>query len=543
MIKKIQNYLLVHHPILWNVKLVPMILVLLAIHTVFFIIGFVSSDASFEETYSYYSPFNSMGVLYFVSVLIGLIVLIGWLVFFNRNNGLKIFYPRKTSQIYLEWILSLVITVSIALIPFTLTEGYLSKWKSIASKSETQKAIEILERAEVLIPNTEYSYFDYNDEYDKPIPVPEGMNLRPDSINLDDYSIQYSGSGNIVIRGYTGQSLLFFTSYDYYSYHRYKNRHIEESDAHYIDSTTWAKNRRQDEVREWLRKGEKDKIMAVMNDFENLQKRHNLPVNITPEKWMERIYNPPFFPVNNRTIIRNYQPSSFYNSSDYYYPDEAVVEEAVDAVDATIEDISDNYIASASKTIPYLQYKELETGYNQIIRSYEDDLDIQTFLLFCTCFAVWTSLFIYSFRVTDGKSWLISFVGTGVLLFAVFLGTVTLIDSLDWGRTDERIFVMLILFFWVALFWGLGIRIIGKIRSKANKGNSKHYINLFIWLIPCQIPLLFFIGLLYIDISNNHLDISERMIMNMFWFNILFTILAMWPISVLVKKWKGIAEE
>lgn len=288
-----------------------MILILLGIHIVFFIIGFVSSDASFDETYSYYSPFNSLELLYLVSVLIGIIVVIGWLVFFNRNNGLKIFYPRKTSQIYLEWLFSLVISIGLALIPFTLTEGYLSKWKSIASETETQKAIEILERAEVLIPNTEYSYFEYNDEYDKPIPVPEGMNLRPDSINFDDYSIQYSGSGNIIIRGYTGQSLLFFTSYDYYNYHKYKNKRIAESEVRYIDSTTWAKNRRQDEVREWLRKGEQDKIMAVMKDFENLQRKHNLPVNISPEKWMERIYNPPFFPVNNQTLIRNYQPSFF----------------------------------------------------------------------------------------------------------------------------------------------------------------------------------------------------------------------------------------
>lgn len=195
------------------------------------------------------------------------------------------------------------------------------------------------------------------------------------------------------------------------------------------------------------------------------------------------------------------------------------------------------------KSIPYLQYKELETGYNQISRSYEDDLDIQIFLLFCLCFAVWTSLFIYSFRVTDGKSWLISFIGTGVLLFAVFLGSVTVIDSLDWGRTDQRIFVMLVLFFWVALFFALSIRIINKIKSKKQKGNSKHYINLFIWLIPCQIPLLFFIGILYMEISNKDVDISEETIMNMFWFNILFTILIMYPISILVKKWKGISEE
>ncbi|WP_108822686.1 hypothetical protein [Dysgonomonas sp. Marseille-P4361] len=536
MIKKIQNYLLTHHPIIWNIKLIPMILVLLGIHAIFFTIGFASAQTSFEDLYSYYySPFNNMEILYLVSVLIGIIALIGWLVFYNRNNGLKIFYPKKTSQIYLEWSLCLIITIGLATIPFSMTEGYLSKWRSIASKSETEKAIATLQRAEVLIPNTDYYRFSYSTEYNKPIPVPEGMNLRPDSIDFDDFSIQYSGSGGLIIRGYTGQSLLFFSSYGYEDYHEYKDKPLEIMKKVYIDSTTWEKHRRQNEVKEWIKNGEKDKILSVMKDFENLQRKHNLVVNITPEKWLERIYIPPFFPVNQETLIKKNQPNSIYDNT-YYSDDDIFAVETVDAV-------SDHQTSSSKKTIPFLQYDELENGYNQISKSHEEDIDIQIFLLICICIATWTSLFIFSFRVTDGKSWLISLVGTGLLLFAILVGTVAILDTLDWGRNDERIFVMLILLFWVALFIGLGIRILTKIIGKKHKGNSKYYINLFIWLIPCQIPLLFFTFALYTELQENYLDISEEMIMNMFWLNILFICLIMWPISVFVRKWKAIAEE
>lgn len=551
MIKKIQKYLLTHHPIIWNTKLIPMLIVLLGIHLIFFGVGYIASDASFSRIYSHYSPFDNLGIIYFVSILICILILIGWLIFYNRNNGFKIFYPRKTSQVYLEWILILVITLGITLIPFSLTEGYISKWKSIASEKEAKEALETLDKAKVLIPDTSYSSFNYDSDLHEPIPVPKGMNLRADSIDLDDYSIQYSGSGQIIIRGYTGMSLLFFKSYNYYNYHHYKNSPQHILEKNYIDTSDWAKMRRQDKVIDWLRKGDKEKILAVMKDFEKLQKKHNLPVNITPEQWFRRIYKPPFFPVDNSSKIGTYQPNYFYNNSVYnddYYElstDEtiAVADTATLLAEAEVV-VIDDYIEQ-SKPVPFLQYNELQEGYKQIKGCYDKNEDMEWLFLICSCIGVWISLFIFSFRITGGKSWLISLVATGVLIFTVVLTTVAILDTMSWGWENERIIVILVLLFWVALFIALGARIISKIRAGKEKGNSKHYMNLFIWLVPCQIPLLFFTYALYVKLTQDsyYYSITDETIISMFWINIPIVIIAMWGISAFVRRWKSIADE
>lgn len=555
MIKNIQKYLLTHHPIIWNTKLIPMLIVLLGVHLVFFGIGYIASDASFSRAYSYYSPFDNLGILYFVSILISILVLIGWLVFYNRNNGFKIFYPRKTSQVYLEWILILIITLGITLIPFSLTEGYISKWKSIASEKETKSALEVLDRAKVLIPDTDYSSFNYDSDYHKVIPVPKGMNLRADSIDLDDYSIQYSGSGQIIIRGYTGTSLLFFRPYNYRNYHYYKNSPQHILEENYIDTSDWAKIRRQDKVIDWLRNGDKEKILTIMKDFEKLQKEHNMSVNITPEQWFKRIYKPPFFPVDNSTKIDTYQPSHFYNNSNYnddYYELSTAEVESITVVDVTdtafaVEPevaVVDDYYIEQSKPVPFLQYNELHEGYKQIMKCYDKNEDKEWLFLFCSCIGIWISLFIFSFRITSGKSWLISLVATGVLIFTVVLTTVAMLDTMDWGWENERIIVMIVLLFWVALFIALGAKIISKIRAGKEKGNSKYYINLFIWLVPCQIPLLFFTYALYVKLNQDYYNsVTDEAIICMFWINIAIVIISMWGISAFVRRWKSIADE
>lgn len=544
MIKKIQKYLLLHYPTIWNIKLIPMVLILLGVHLVFFTIGYFATNVTFGQTYYYNSPWGEFGILYFVSVLISILLLIGWLVFYNRNNGFKTFYPKKTNQLFIEWIMIFVISIGISFVPFSLSKGYVSRWKSVVSLKEAQRAQDLLDKIKVLIPESKGSY-NYDKDYNEPIPVPEGMNLDTHNLNLDDYSVQYSGSGNLIIRGYTGASLLFYRNYHYYDYYNYNNGELQYKS--YMDSSNWNKVRGSEQVKKWLREGDKEKIVALMKDFEHLQHKHNMPVNITPENWFKRVYNPPFFPVNKSTMISNYQPSNFneyYNS--YGNRVESVSESdiaiAADSIAYTLPilESDSDYIPAGS--LPYLQYEELASGYQQIIYCYVDQSDIEWFVLICACISLLMAAFVFSFRVTNGKSWLIALVSTGVLIFAVILFAVALGQSLGW-RHDE-IIIMIVTLFWISLFVILLSKILLKINNKAHKGRSNIYLNVMLWLLLCLIPLAYLTVVAHSKLSGlDYLETEESDVMCMFWLNIIISIPVMWVISALIRRWKSIADE
>lgn len=484
-----------------------MILILIGANLAFFGFGYLSTDTAFDRSYSYYSRSSDLGLLYFFSILVGILLLIGWLVFYSRNNGFKAFYPRTGLQVYLEWILIFVIMIGITSIPFSLTEGYVTKWKSAASEKDVQKAIVLLDKIELLIP-TDNQNFRYDGEYDLPISIPDEINLKADSVDLNLFATEYSQKYGITIKGYTGPSLLFYKDYNYRYYRNYDDSESEKSKT----------IKRQQAVKDLLLHNEKDSIYALMNDFYTLLNKHNIKYNFTADMWIERIYNPPFFPVNNSTEIERYYPynNKYYSESDYEYYN--------------------------TGSIPCLPYEEISSGYEQIQRYYNNQEDIEWISLFCMCVALCISIFIFSFRMTGGKPWLISFVATGIMIFATVLLAVALGESLGWR--NEEIIIIFVFLLWIGIFAGLLGRILFKINNKQNKGRSRIYMNLLVWLVPCLLPLLFFTVAAHAEFSDErYWKLEQEDLTAMFWINIPLVIIGMYFISRLVRRWKSIADE
>lgn len=393
----------------------------------------------------------------------------------------------------------------------------------------------------MLIPDREDSYYyKYDDKYDQSIPIPEWMNLKADSVNLNQYDIEGDRDGNILLKGYTGPSLLFFKigNYDYY-YQYYKHRRADY-EINYSEINTAIQS---EKMKDWLRSRNRDRIYAAMKDFEALQKKHKMKIVLTPDAWFKRIYKPPFFRLDKSITIASRQLHEYETSNSPYYTEEdyEIVTEVVADTAINFQQYVDEYSASFSH-IPYLQYTELESGYKQVLKYYEKDKDENWLLLFISCVTLCLSIFIFSFRITGGKPWLIAFVGSGVLIFITVLSGLILGEASNW-RYDEFI-VIFILMIWIIIFSTLLFRIISKIKRKSNKGRSNIYINLLIWLVPCIIPLLFFILAAFNhSVDREFFNITDEVVMNMFWFDILAMIPAMWGVSSLVHKWKSIAEE
>lgn len=501
MIKKIQKYLLENYPLIWNIRLFPVLLTIIAANLIFFGIGYLSTDTAFgADGYNYYS--DGLAVIYFASVVIGVLILIGWLIHYMRNNAFKVYYPRKASHLYLEWILCFVICIGISVIPLSLTEGCNKKWRAASSLADTQRALEIIEQAEILIPRSTYSYeYRSSSEDMQPIRIPDGMPMNLDSLNLDLYSFVQDSQNNLIIKGYIGPSLLFYNEDYYYDYN---------SSAR----TLSEKGKRIKQIKTWLQNGEKEKIKALMEDYMLLVQKHKIPTNLTVDTWFNRIYHPPFFAVDTNSFIHNSSSSSYYYNNSYYYP---------------------------SSSEPYLDEYNLRRGYQKIQDSYEDYEFVRILTLICLCISLVVSILIFSCRVTTIRKWLQAIVLVGVL--QLLISFITVLMSLN--SHSEALFALSMFGTWVVLFIAILIYGINKINNNENKGKSNILINIFIWLIPCLIPLLFFIIHLFefFDYDYRYGRHFEENVELMFWINIPVTVIFMLFASLFIRKWKGLPDE
>ena len=90
MLDKIQNNLLLTRPLLWNMRIVPVIAVTVALHIIFFITGYISGTIHFTDT-SYWSYDSGSAVMVFFAITLAILVTVIWLVFYFRNNAYKSF--------------------------------------------------------------------------------------------------------------------------------------------------------------------------------------------------------------------------------------------------------------------------------------------------------------------------------------------------------------------------------------------------------------------------------------------------------------------
>ena len=546
MIKKIQQYMLVHYPLIWNIRLVPMLLILIGIHLLIFGISYFSSEITFKDTYYYsYSLINSNGSMYVATIFVGVLLLIGWLLFYMRNNAIKTLYPRTNLNLFSEWILVFVVCVMICSLPISLSTGTITRWQMVASQKETQRVADLLQKARVLIP-TDISDYQFRPGNFKPLPISDTVKINPHEVDLDLYAFDYTLEGKIAITGYKGASLLFYYDYDRDYYEGSRN-------SEHYDAETKRKIENIDTVQRWLRTGQRDSVYTIMTEFCELAKKHDLSFNLTPEQWMKQVYNPPYFKVDYSNPISDTAYDDYYSTKNYSgntnnydrgYDDDRelyyVNSYYGDTLVAGTEVEVDNYCNSI---VNYsLPYRELKSGYEQITRSYESNEDLNYIVLFSLCVALVLSVFIFSCRVTSGRSWLIAFVIAGVLLFASILFMVIIGAS---SYIGERSLFMLFFAFWITLFIAILVYLISKNTGKKDKGHSRPLVNIMLWLLPCMSPM--FYGVCYSfcrEVSGSY-DYSfwDDLMLYTFWLNIPIVIVSMFGLTILLRKWKSLPEE
>ncbi|MCT6870071.1 MAG: hypothetical protein M3Z80_09010, partial [Apibacter sp.] len=194
------------------------------------------------------------------------------------------------------------------------------------------------------------------------------------------------------------------------------------------------------------------------------------------------------------------------------------------------------FIKNYDKMKYYVEFDKLISNYKIIYYAYKDnESNIFLFLLYI---ALSLSLAIFSFRVTSGKAWLISFVIYGLLSFIG--GIITLFSNFK----DLEFFTYYI--YWTLIFIVMCIYMAIMLINKQSKSKSSLMINLIIWMIPYLSMFCYFIfgncnvkNNTFMDKAQKYFFIHDSIF---FWINLIFVIVILPFVCKIIIKWRALPE-
>lgn len=501
MIKKVQNYLLHNHPLVWNTKIVPIACIIIPMHLLFFVIGYYNGALDFTETEDNYSSRSHELVLFF-SALFSILACIIWLVYYLKNNAFKAFYPKTKYSLFKEW--GLIFIISFMLCGFCISyyAGVDTKIRSYYSEKEAMKRCKTLSDASIF----------YGDNYDSPDTEKKLVNDTLRDVELT--YVLFNKHRHSLVSLYNKS----ITNYSFY-------------DATW-DSIETLK------VKNWLVNNTQDSVKAVMKRFYDMGLEQHLKGNIDDKQWFSLVYTYPHF-VQKRVIED--RERELYSPVDYTGMPE-VANRKIDTLNEYIKE---------SKNTKYIYYKtylpiqELEYNYDKIAKNYTNPNVAPELFLLVFYLAFGFSLALFSFRVTSAKNWLIALVGFGIV--NIILGMVTIIFNLE-------TFYFIALFFISTLLYG---SIIYCIKRNTQKGISGVLLNSLLWAYPFFIPITYNLILeslrhyygyynhIYGQFRYDDYPVLQFLDANksyMLWVNMVFVLVMMLHFSRVIQKWRALAD-
>jgi hypothetical protein len=484
MFNKIQNYLLLRHPLLWNIKIVPVLLITLAIHVIFFLMGFSKGAIDFTSPKNRYNWDDDTPVIIFFSILLSIMVFIMWLVFYFRNNAFKSFYPKNNASLYKEWLLIFIVCLMNS--TYTATFSFASDMRktSYFSEKETLRRFDVISMASVFV----------NGTYTMEETVVETASAS------DTVAVATTvGEQNVTKKPI---SLLDKGVYRFGS-HGYQYGTIEHRDS--------VNNKR---VVNWLTKNQKDSVQWLFTEFEKIAAGHNLKANISPEDWLGLVYNYPQF-----TNYQNIAPTDGIDDDSYDYRGQRYY-----------------------KPKYYVPLDRLTKSYEVINNAMNKPIiDEETSLAYLMA-ALSLSLLVFSFRVTSGRGWLIALVSLGIAAMITGLFSFAMREGLSYPIMWMLIIAGLLVYFLAITFSktqkGISTTVL----------NCLLWLLMWLMPIVCMIIIASRSHNYNVEYSADYDTRStlgywlEHNIPLMLYINMVFVLVYMYFLTITIKKWKGIPE-
>lgn len=142
-IHKINQYLLENYPTIWNTRLVWMLSTALLLHLVFFVFGVftLSNPEMLHDRYVGMIFFENGTV--FLSSIISILLIVGWLIYMFKNNAFKSFYPTTQLKLFAQFMCYVLIVFSCTTFYLSYNYGIKTYIASRYPDAEINKQIEI----------------------------------------------------------------------------------------------------------------------------------------------------------------------------------------------------------------------------------------------------------------------------------------------------------------------------------------------------------------------------------------------------------------
>lgn len=567
MIKKINQYLLENHSLIWNIRLVWMLVILTAMHLLSFLLGFFSFSSIVElHDDNLFEKYLFNGYVW-IGILVSILIFILWFNQYFKQNAFKSLFPKSNWSLYKEFLFIILISFLTISQYLSFTKGLELRVSSIKSIEEVQKEKELIQQVTpfALQPNLAF----YNNVYSNAnrcmvVPLFDTLvdqdrllqlfvsnkvssRIWPDTIKIENYKNYRDSLGSDFYRLPEFETLLvenfperenWSAPQNYKTFEKVINNH-EQTDYLYTETAVeeigyssqdhvsyknlnslynfcsypWAdfelNTKLVQKNYELLHEEKKEEIDQKLKEYLKLADFYSVSYRFKDKDWIDYVYNPPYYFVD-------YELSSIsrYNSADQTtYKKDHISH-------SDLKTVIDNLDKSKSGVIPSFAY------------------------IFILYFTLGISLLIYTFRMTSTRVWVISLVGIFILQF-IFYSLLFTFGSILFGFTENLGLILglsFILIFNLLLFLGIS--------RKKRKLITGVNLNWSLWTFPFLLPALV---LLYESYLQSNWEYEQLMPANLAWlkdnwetvlyFNLFLILIYIFIMLPILKKWQSMAEE
>ena len=551
MIKKINKYLLENHPLIWNTKILWMVLTLLVAHIAFYFAGFFSfSDVKELHGYSLFDKYANNGTIW-IGILLSILVFILWLNGYFKQNAFKSFYPKSNRSLFMELVWVFIICFMNISFYISYTEGLRQRVSSSISIEELENEIDLANKAGAFTLQGDYDYrydnrcvpvlaFDTLVSEEEVLKlyveniVENASNYHWKDIDSDDYLLHRDSLpqpyyineeyAKLLIKHFQERidSIAEVKSEGESDYYYYSGIHLLNSIHNYSKSIFIGDMFQSQETEtnypsytaDLLQNNKKEEIEKILVDYLALADKYKVSYRFKDKKWIDYVYNPPYYFIDYTTLSR--------------------VEEYVDATNSYMP-------------LDHIKSEDIAQCLKNLARSKSNVIEIEIVLLFLYL-ALFFTLLIYLFRITSLRVWLMSFVGAIVTIF-IFAAIYFLLNAIIDDYTVEEVMMVYQCFAFMLLFWAI---VIYCLRKEKWKKLSGIFLNFGLLTVPAILPLFtarYFIYLeQFYDYSNGvyhhpHYILIKGYIPELFIANVAASFVLLFLLMPVIKKWKALPEE
>lgn len=375
--------MLENHPHIWNMRLPGVLATVLVLHVFHFLVGYIHFNSPDSNTSSWDHPatvfFSSSFALF--SIIGSVVVFIIWLSRVFRNNPFKSFYPYSSGQLFTQFLTLLLVSFLNVNYFFSYTMGFVTAGSSGISMADAREGCAVYNRLFGLLQDRKEAYTVESRCGDYPYPLRKMVNPDKSGLNenmLQDSDYFYEANDG---RRFTVAQVDSMTGRTPYSFLNFCNSYpvlpVDVNDQR----MAYGQSVQAEEL------NDPKQLRADMEKFMELLDKNDIAHNITADQWFELVYYPPYFPVTQLII-----PGK----------------------------TAGNYSSAETSKQYFIDHYELQRKLRAtfLVRQFSFSRGTIISLLYV---ALGITLFVFTFRASGKRAWMITIIGGGVISLVIGL--------------------------------------------------------------------------------------------------------------------------